>query len=348
MRATFVYANPRAELAAQVAAGEAPDTGLLGQNHLSEFGVETAVHEPALRRRTRLGGVRHRLTWTLRELTLPWELRDADVAVTPLANLFPLAARVRGRPHVVLLSYGLLTTWRRASRPRRRLLRAALDRAAAVVCLGTAPRTALLGETGLAPELARVVEIGADARYFRPEGTPADGYVLAVGKDLARDYATLARATAGLRCRVLIVAEPRNLVGVDLPPNVEVLRGLRWTELRELYAGASCVALPLRHPEHPFGTEASGLTALVEAMAMAKAVVATERDVFADYVRPGESYVAVPPEDAPALRDALEATLADAKLRHRLGARARALVEERFTTRHLAERLAAVIRDVAA
>ena len=38
----FVFPNPRAELAAAVARGEAPDSTLLGQNHLGE--LRTLAH----------------------------------------------------------------------------------------------------------------------------------------------------------------------------------------------------------------------------------------------------------------------------------------------------------------
>src|SRR5918912_1223565 len=102
MMVTFIYPNPRAERAAAVARGEEPDSTLLGQNHLGALGIDVRLHDPALTRRR--GG---RLRWNLREVTLPWELGDADVALTPLAGLFPLVARGRRRPRVVVVNYGL-------------------------------------------------------------------------------------------------------------------------------------------------------------------------------------------------------------------------------------------------
>lgn len=346
MQVVFVYPNPRAQLAADVAAGEAPDTGLLGQNHLPALGIHARAHEPALRRRERFGGVRHRLTWNLREIVLPWELGDADAALTPLSNIFPLAARLRGAPIVVILNWGLLTTWRRASRPRRRVLRTALRRAQ-VACVARGQRDALVAEAGLPQEAVHVVEIGVDERFFRPEPSSGDGYVLAVGKDLARDYGTLAAAASRLDVAVRIVTSPHNVAGIALPRNVEVLHGVTWAELRRLYAGAACVVLPLRRPEYRWGTEGSGLTTLLEALAMGRPIVATERAVFEDYVRPDESYLPVPAEDPAALAAAVERVVADPSLGERLGARARALVEERFTTRHFAARLADLLRRVA-
>lgn len=255
MKVAYVYANPRRELAAQVAAGRAPDTGLLGQNHLREYGIDAAIHEPAMRRRQRAGGLLHAMTWNLRELTLPWELRRADTVVTPLATLLPLAARTRRRPRIVVLDYGLATVWRRGGRARRALLRASVRSAAGVACLASSQRDLLIDVLGLDPARVRVLELGVDEQFFRPESRPQQGYVLAVGKDLARDYETLARAAEGIDWPVRIVAHRRNVEALALPPNVEVLHDLSWTDLRKAYAEAACVVLPLRAVDHRYGTE---------------------------------------------------------------------------------------------
>ena len=68
--------------------------------------MEATIHEPWLTRTPR-SGLAHRVTWNLRELTLPWELGDVDVVCMPLANLLPLAARARRRLRVVVVNYGL-------------------------------------------------------------------------------------------------------------------------------------------------------------------------------------------------------------------------------------------------
>ena len=347
MRVAYVYPNPRRELAAEVAAGLAPDTGLLGQNHLSTFGIDAWIHEPRIRRRPRLAGLRHRVTWNLRELTLPWELGEADVAVTPLANVFPFAARIRGRPHVVVLNYGLVTTWKRSSPLRRRGLRTVLRSAAAVACLGTAQRERIVESLGVDPARAHLVEMGIDGAFFTPQPHPANGYVLAVGRDLARDYATLVRAVEGLDAEVRIVGDERNFAGIRLPANVSTYGSLTWRELLELYAGARCVVLPLRRPDYGYGTEGSGLTALLEAMATERPAIVADRPMFSDYVEPGKSALVVPPEDPEAVRAALMKLLEDEGLGKALASRGRELFSARFTTRHLAERLVRVARAAA-
>src|ERR1043166_7605547 len=144
-RVAFVYPNPRRDLAAEVADGRAPDTTLLGENHLAELGLDATSEDFEPR-----GG---RLGWNLREPAIAWRLASrADVVFTPLAALLPLAARAPGRLQVVVVNYGLCTIWERSGSVRRRLLRTSLASAARVVCLGSSQREQLLAQTGLTPE----------------------------------------------------------------------------------------------------------------------------------------------------------------------------------------------------
>ena len=347
LRAAFVYPNSRTELAAGVAAGRAPDTALLGQNHLAELGIDARIHEPRVRGRRRDGGLLHRLTWNARELTLPWELRHEDVALTPLPNLFPLAARAARGPRVVLFDWGLGAVLARVSGARSRLLRASLRSTAAIACPSAAQRDHLVHEHGLDPARVHTIELGADERFFAPTGAPSERYVLAVGKDMARDYATLAAASAQGGFRTIVVAYRRNVTELVPPPTLEIRHDLTWAELRDLYARAACIVLPLRDTRAAVGTDGSGLTALLEAMASGKPVVASRRPALETYLEEGRTGVFVAPERPEELAEALERLLDDPAAAERMGAAARAAVEERFTTRALAARLAPLVESVA-
>lgn len=340
----FVYQNSRAALATDVAAGRAPDTTLLGQNHLAGLGIDALVHDPVL---TRRGLPRRfaRVAWNARELLAPWELWRVDAVFTPLATFFPLAAVPRRLPTVVV-NYGLSLTYRRSTAARRRLLAASLRAASAVVCLGESQSRLLASQTGVVP---RTVHLGVDERFWSPRPRPeaAEPYVLAVGKDLARDYATLADALRGLDAPARLVAHPRNLAGVRLPANVTAVSSVPWDELRELYAGAGCVVLAQRREDYPYGSESGGLTALLEAWACGRPVVATDRAIVRDYSTE-RTAVLVPAEDASALRAAIEAVLGDPGRAAALGVAARAQVEREHTTRRFAERLAPILRAAAA
>jgi glycosyltransferase involved in cell wall biosynthesis len=165
---------------------------------------------------------------------------------------------------------------------------------------------------------------------------------------MARDFATFARAVERLDARTILVAPTRNLSDVKLPQNVELRRRATYPELRELYAGAACVVIPTRREGYQYGADCSGQTVLVDAMAMGRPVVASERATLSDYVRDQETALIVPPEDPEALAAALEQILSDREHANAIGAAGRRYVEEGLTTRHLAARLAPIIREAAA
>jgi glycosyltransferase involved in cell wall biosynthesis len=341
-RVAFVYQNPRAALVPDVAAGRAPDAALLGLNHLGELGFDAFVHDPRL---TRHGLPKRlaRVAWNAREVLAPWELRGVDVVVTPLATLFPLAARVRRRPRVVVVNYGLCTTFARSTGARRRLLTVSLRSAACVVCLGDSQTALTRKQTGAR---AVTVPLGTDERFWSPrDPLPGERGVLAVGKDLARDYGTFAEAVRGLDAPVDVVAHPRNLAGVRLPPGSRTHLDGR-ADLRELYARAACVVIAQRPDGYPYGSEGGGLTALLEAWASSRAVVATDRAIVRDYAS-DETAVVVPPSDPAALRTAIERVLGEPRLASRLGAAGREQVEREHTTRRFAERLAPLLQAAA-
>jgi glycosyltransferase involved in cell wall biosynthesis len=345
VRVAFVYARPRDELVAAVARGEAPDTGLLGQNHLGAHGIETWIHTPRLRRRHRAGGAWHRLTWLAREITLPWELDGADAVCTPLGTLLPLAARLRRRPRPVVFNISFCTALGRSTGVKRRTLATSLRAAPAIVCFAEAQRRRLLEQADADPARVHVALLGVDPAFYTPSAGDR-GYVLAVGRDLARDYETFAGAMRRLGRPGLIVASARNLAAVDVPDNVAVRLDVSAPELRGLYAEAACVVVPTRSEEFRHGADCSGQTVLLDAMAMGRPVVATERSTLAEYVDEGRTAVTVPAGDAGALADAVERVLDDPGLGAELGAAARRRVEERHTTRHFAARLATILEGL--
>jgi glycosyltransferase involved in cell wall biosynthesis len=345
-RAAYVFPNSRRELIAQVAAGEAPDTHLLGLNQLERFGIDAEAREPGLD--VRAGFLPTRARWHLREVALPWELRDVDAVFTPLANVIPLAARLRGgRPPVLVYNFGLNTILRRGSAARRRLLRASLRRTARIVCLGASQRDELLELTGFDPAHAAVALHGVDERFFAPPEEPRERLVIAIGRDLARDYRTFFEAVRPIDARVAIVVLQRNLEGLDVPPNVEVRERIPYADLRELYRRAAVAVVALRGADFPFGSEGSGVSAMLEAQASGTALVASDRPIVRDYLRDGETGLVVPPEDPAALRETIVRLLDDGELARRLGGAGRAHVEQQHTMDDMAARLAPLLKAAA-
>ena len=95
-------------------------------------------------------------------------------------------------------------------------------------------------------------------------------------------------------------------------------------------------------------SHAEGLPmAMLEAMAAGKAVVASTVGGIPEAIQDRENGLLVPPRDAPALAAALAGLLLDEALRRKLGERARATVQQRFSTEAAIGTLSALYRELA-
>ena len=198
---------------------------------------------------------------------------------------------------------------------------------------------------GIAPETLALIPFHADAEFYRPlpDVPVVENQICAAGLEW-RDYPTLIEAVREMPDLTVKLAaaspwskhenETENRV---LPPNVEARR-YSYAELRGLYAQSSFVVVPLKETDFQ-----AGVTTMLEAMAMGKAVVATRTTGQTDVITDGENGLSVAPGDAAGWREAIERLRGDAALRARLGANARRWVEEHATLTRWAERIAAAI-----
>jgi glycosyltransferase involved in cell wall biosynthesis len=120
---------------------------------------------------------------------------------------------------------------------------------------------------------------------------------------------------------------------------VELRSGLSYAELRELYQRARVVAVPVMR-----GVDyAAGVNGVLEAMASARALVASDTPGLAGYVRDGEDGRVVRAGDARALRAMLEELWEDRAQSERLGAAGRVSVERERTIDHFAATVADLV-----
>jgi glycosyltransferase involved in cell wall biosynthesis len=95
-------------------------------------------------------------------------------------------------------------------------------------------------------------------------------------------------------------------------------------------------------------SHAEGLPmAMLEAMAARKAVVATSVGGIPEALRDGDNGLLVPPRDDQALAAALAAVMGDPALRDRLAGRARASIEQHYSTEVVCGQLSAIYRELA-
>ncbi len=118
-------------------------------------------------------------------------------------------------------------------------------------------------------------------------------------------------------------------------PNVRLLGALTHDEATGLIVAADVVVCASRDETMPI--------ALLEAMSVGKAVVSTDTGGIAEWLRNGENALLVPPDDIPALRNALERCLNEPGLIEALGENARETFANNFSLEKLGERFLALL-----
>jgi 2-deoxystreptamine N-acetyl-D-glucosaminyltransferase/2-deoxystreptamine glucosyltransferase len=278
-----------------------------------------------------------------------------DIAVLPIAAA---AAARRRIPLVVTVhnsvAHTLVPTDRRSRLVKRLggpLETWALPRAAAVVTL-TERLRAVLAEAGADPARVHVIPsgfreweyaAGPVADPFPAAGRPRVGFVgrLAAQKDVR----TLVRAAARLEspARVVLTGDGPDRAALE----AEVARlGLRDRVVFTGFVAHPRVAAVLAHTDVlvlPSRYEELG-SVLLETIRAGVPIVASDTGGIPEVVRDGENGLLCPPGDSASFAEAIDALLADGRLRRRMGAAGRARAHA-FSWDALAPRVLAVYEE---
>jgi len=247
------------------------------------------------------------------------------------------------RPGYVIISCWLVRDLQRIGRARKLLYRFAYRSVDRLVYFSENQADVIARELRVPRDRLRNVHFGVDDELFAPSGRPDEGFVLAVGRDAGRDWRTFLDAVRGLDTPVKLACRDGALAGLDVPDKVEVLGYVSRADYRDLLDRARVVVVASEPRDYP-----TGQSVTLEAMATARCCVVTDTVAMSEYVRDGETALLVPPHDAPALRASIARALEDRALRDRIGAAARADVEQKFTARAMWARIAEIAGEAPA
>lgn len=382
-----ISAQPTLAMRAQVAEGvrPRPDYELLRR------ALDADVLSPADTRATRLGRL---LARRGEEWALAWAAfrrrRGYDVIYTdgegvglPFALLLRLGGARPGAPRHVMLGH-YLTPWKKRVWFGRWLGPGVREHIETLIVHASAQRALAVETLGMPEGRVALLPYYADQRFWRAElaAVPARSaasqsapmlwpMICAAGLEF-RDYATLLDAARGLDVCVYIAAASHwsrhnAFAGAAAVPANVAIGAYDYRALRDLYAAARFVVVPLRAVNNQ-----AGVTTILEAMAMGRAVIVSATEGQTDVVcgwssaeaafarggaRPrlleaaGAAALAdvptgiyVRPGDAADLRRAIVYLLAHPDLAETLGRNGRRVVEACFGLEAFAQRLAAAIR----
>ncbi|MBK5222586.1 MAG: glycosyltransferase family 4 protein [Acidimicrobiia bacterium] len=262
---------------------------------------------------------------------------DGEQIGLPFAALCWLPGRRRPR-HVMIVHVMSTPTKSRLFRMLR--LERHVD---CFVTYATSQTEYLVDRLRVPPHKVSQTPFMVDTDFFHPAAStePRADLVCAVGLE-RRDYATLIDAVRGLDVEVVIAADspwstrPDTTNGLDLPANVEV-RSFDPVGLRDLYARCRFLVMPLDEVDFQ-----AGVTALLEAMAMERAVICSRTTGQTDVVAEAVTGIYVPVGDAPTLRREVLALLADPERADRMGRAGRRYVVDQCDISMYSRSIAAI------
>lgn len=131
-----------------------------------------------------------------------------------------------------------------------------------------------------------------------------------------------------------------------LQDHVFFLGSRPFDQILDAYAHADLFVLPCVIAEN--GGRDISPNSLIEAMAMGLPVISTQLSAIPEIVEHGVSGILIPPNDAPALADAMVELIQDEPRRRALGARARERVQARYDARKNVAQFAALFASASA
>lgn len=168
----------------------------------------------------------------------------------------------------------------------------------------------------------------------------ADDYICAIGGN-ARDYPTLIATMRELPdIKLVIVARPHNLKGLDIPPNVKVLTDIPNSQAMNILKYSRFMVLPLCGTEVPCGH-----VTLVAAMHLAKGFIITNSLGVSDYVIHNYNAITCEAFSAEALGNAIQTLWNDVDQCRQLGENGRRFASQFCSEESALQRLQDLLHE---
>lgn len=330
----FVTVGESAASMAAVEDGRAPSAeyAVLRKSHFSKVvAMMDTRFDPGQRAASaRFAAHAYRATWDYPNVYIGEEF--------PGIQYLTIHAALRRPKHIAMLVHNTASL-------RRRLPLSTLGLGRLVdhwLCLSQKSKMDLETRYGVPSKQITVVGSRVDTCFFSPDADAEVRMQICSAGAVNRDYATLIAAAEPLGVELKIAADTAwrytasNEAQQIVPEFVEMRSWGDYTNLRDLYASSAVVVVPLAKPS------LSGVTVLLEAMAMARPIIVTRNAYIEDFVKDGDNCLLVPPGDSEAMRQKIRYLLDHPDKASDLGIRAREWVLERFTVEHYVSKILSV------
>ncbi|MCC6290736.1 glycosyltransferase [Candidatus Nomurabacteria bacterium] len=335
-RVAFIFTRSRKEIIRGVQTGQCADTPLYGMNHIPHADYFTLASK------------------SMRAVFIILHLFRYDFVIAQDNLLLGYIVSICSR------TFNLKTRWlyvainsstlmrRHAKHPIRLfILKKFWSSYSHIICLSFDQLNDFI-QIGLPQAQLSFIPFGVDATFFQPTDIHHDeNLIVSVGRDGGRDYRTLFYVAGLVGHRFVVVAGQKNIPhDVSIPPNMSIVYDRSIVEVRDLYTRARLIVVVSKDARIPDGSDCSGQTVILDALAAGKTVVATHRSWIADYFVPGRDLIVVEPGNSEAVATAITTLWNDAERRGELSASGRNKVSMCYTTKIFATALLKLMESI--
>jgi len=350
MKALYIFSGTRKNRFKGTPGVDYPDTQFYGMNHLDNFGINAEFKEfesyPFGKLVAKIIGFRAKHAF----MYFVAQQYDVVFGISVIYMLFWKKVFKTKTKFIIFNSvFSRMLNIYKDDSYKFKLLKWFLYEADGIVFLSHADMEKLSMRMPFLREKLFFVSMGVDTKYLKPEYENRDNFFLSVGRDNARDYKTVVEVARKLPEETFhFVCLPRNIEGIDnLPSNVHIHVNIPRLELENLYKKAKALLLITHNDSFTEGSDSSGPTVLLEAMATGLPIIVSKKAYVFDYGSDKKDMYFVDFYDSDAIVESIQA-ISDDNIRLQMAKSARLKVEKIFNTKEMARNLAEVFKTVCA
>jgi glycosyltransferase involved in cell wall biosynthesis len=348
MRVLYIFSGVRRKKFTGKPGVDYPDTQFYGMNHLSLFGMDSEYKEPEDYFLGRL--ISKFLGFRFKHVFMFFVARKYDIVfgISIIYMLFWKKIFSTKTKFIIFNSVlNRMFLVHKEGTIGHFLLIFVLKEVDAIVFLSHTHLGKVLKSAPFLKDRCFFVPMGVDIEFFKPNYERKDNFFLSVGRDNARDYKTVIEVAKRMpKEEFHLVCLPRNIEAIKkIPSNVKIHVNIPSKALREMYNKATALLLIVHNDSYPEGSDSSGPTVLLEAMANGLPVIASRKDYLSDYIEHNQDAILVDFYDIDAIVSAIF-SLKEISFRKRLALNARLKTEKSFNTKDMARSLSKIFNKV--
>ena len=331
MKIAFIYSQPRKSWERKLRRGNVPDHIFYGYSQLRKTSHKVRYWDKGLSKKNWLRwpisplqqlfinkqGIGFQLDQALKLLP---KLKEYSAIITTNDSCgLPIALLKKLKLLNVPQIYFHIDLERTTNSPLNNFVRSILQEPETIVSFSIEKKASLINKFSVSEKKIHFIPPGVDTSFFKPKKTKNEFDLVAIGRDVGRDYQSLFKAIKKLNISALVICDPKNLTGLTIPGNVQVKYSVSYLKVRRAYHNSKIVVVPT------LKNSVSGQINFLEALSCGKPILAADTPALHQTFDPQTTphCLFYKPQNTIDLRKKIKSLLSSRQLQKNLGIQAR-------------------------